>query len=102
MYALWTQIVDERTKQKYTSTSVELKVHNQAEPDGSNDQVLSLKHDCQTTPHKELPSSEKSRQRNISNLKVYCVLVINDRKVSKTSMKELKWPKLEFPLMEAF
>ena len=102
LYSLWTRIEEERKTQKFTSTSVELKIHNQAEADGSQDQILSLKHDCQTTPHKELPSSEKSRQKNISNLKVYCVLLINDRKVSKTSLKEVKWPKLEFPLMEAF
>ena len=102
LYSLWTRIEEERKTQKFTSTSVELKIHNQEEVDGSKDQIISLKHDCQTTPHKELPSSEKSRQKNISNLKVYCVLIINDRKVSKTSLKEVKWPKLEFPLMEAF
>jgi len=81
MYDIWKNISQERTKKKFLSTNVELKVHNST-VNGEQDQMLDLKYDNSITPEKDLPSSEKSRQAGIKALKMYAVLVINGRKVS--------------------
>lgn len=81
MYDIWRNISQERTKKKFLSTNVELKVHNST-VNGEQDQMLDLKYDNSITPEKDLPSSEKSRQAGIKALKMYAVLVINGRKVS--------------------
>lgn len=96
LYDLWTQILAERERQKFLSTNVELKVHKQSLEGGEVDELLDLKYDNSITPEKELPSAEKSRQNKIKKLQVYAVLIINDRKVSKTNKVAINWPNFNF------
>jgi len=49
-----------------------------------------------------LPSSERSRQNRIKKLQVYAVLLINDRKVSKTNKAPVNWPNFNFQVKEMF
>jgi len=96
LYDLWTQILAEREHQKFLSTNVELKVHKQQMDDGCVDELLDLKYDNSITPEKELPSAERSRQSKLRRLQVYAVLLINERKVSKTNKVAMNWPNFNF------
>ena len=60
------------------------------------DQMLNLEYDNSITAEKDLPSSERSRRNNIKKLKFYAVLLINDRKVSKTNKAPVNWPNFNF------
>ena len=63
---------------------------------------MDLKYDNAPTPEKDLPSSEKSRQARIKKLQMYAVLLINDRKVSKTNKMPISWPNFNFSMKEIF
>lgn len=64
--------------------------------------IIDLKYDNSITPDKDLPSSERSRQSSIKNLKMYAVLIINGRKVSKTNKVPISWPNFTFQIKEYF
>ena len=64
--------------------------------------MLDLKYDNGITPDKELPSSERSRQTKIKKMQMYAVLLINDRKVSKTNKVQISWPNFNFAMKEIF
>ena len=64
--------------------------------------MLDLKYDNGITPDKELPSSERSRQTKIKKMQMYAVLLINDRKVSKTNKVPISWPNFNFAMKEIF
>lgn len=85
LYSMWTKIMEERTKNGFLSTNVELKVHSQSLANGEIDQLLDLKYDNSPTPEKDLNSTERSRQLKIRCLQAYAILHINDRRVSKTN-----------------
>ena len=61
MYEIWKEIIEERRKNNFSATNVELKVHQDRNEAGEPDQSLDLKYDNGITPDKDLPSSEKSR-----------------------------------------
>lgn len=83
------------------STNLALKVHKQIEG-SQTDYLLDLKYDNSITPEKDLPSGERSRQNRIKRLQAYAVLLINDRKVSKTNKTACNWPNLDLQIKEMF
>lgn len=64
--------------------------------------MLDLKYDNGVTAEKDLPSSERSRQQRIKKMQMYAILLINDRKVSKTNKVQLSWPNFNFSMKEIF
>ena len=86
MYKTWTDIVDERNKNGYSSTSQQLKVHP-SQVDDKTEYIFNLL----PAPHSEkkydgssLPNSEDNRRSKLKNLKIYARLLINNQKVSET------------------
>ena len=68
LYTIWKSIMDERTKQKFNSTNVELKVYQMPIEDGQVEQMLDLKHDNALPADKDLPSAERSRLNRLRRL----------------------------------
>ena len=61
LYEIWKVILEERRKQNFSATNVELKVHQDRNEAGDPDQMLDLKYDNGVTPETTLPSTERSR-----------------------------------------
>ena len=102
LYEIWKVILEERRKQNFSATNVELKVHQDRNEAGDPDQMLDLKYDNGVTPETTLPSTERSRQSRIKKMQMYAVLLINDRKVSKTNKVLISWPTFNFSMKEIF
>jgi hypothetical protein len=97
MYHTWNQITEKRESQKFSSTSVVLKVHPQKiENDTEYIFNLSSQHPSdKKTDGFSLPGSEASRRSSIQKLKAFCRLYINDKKVSETKKYPVAWPSFE-------
>ena len=103
MYSLWTAILAERERKSYSSTNLNMRVHQPREENGEPiDQMIDLRYDNSITEESKLTGREKSRQKSIRALKVYAVLLINGRKVSKTNKAGISWPNFNFHIKEMF
>lgn len=105
LYELWLAIEAERETKKYASTNVALKVHKQELANGGSDFMFNLTYGQpseRTAEDKALPGSEASRRNGARRLQTYAVLLINDKKVSKTRKVPVNWPTFEAKICEMF
>jgi len=61
MYEVWKEILDERRRQGFSATNVDLKVHQEQNENGETESMIDLKYDNGVTPDSDLPSTERSR-----------------------------------------
>ena len=107
MYDTWKEIIEIRKKNEFNASNVNLKIYEQKQEDNTVDYLF----DINPVPldkefkndGKKLPGSEKSRRRNIEDLKVQCALYLNNKRVAVTDKNKVKnWPTFHAEFNEQF